>query len=62
MIKQERFEHDGCMLVRTYSDDEHMDVKNIETGEVYNEAIDPEDMHRQYEEIPKPEEPEEEVD
>lgn len=52
---------DGTRLVRTYSSDGKYIVRD---GEVYEEAIDPEEFGRQYEEsdelIPTPEEPEDE--
>ena len=51
---------DGVRLVRTYSD---LDVMISRDGEIYEEAIDPEDSGRVYVEteipIVRPEEPEE---
>lgn len=49
MIIQETFEWDGRMLVKTYSDKGYM-IRQIETGYLYEEATDPVDMHREYEE------------
>lgn len=52
----------GWILVKTYSD-AGFKVRQIETGTLYVEAIDPEFAHREYEETDIPEdyeEPEEE--
>lgn len=57
MIKQEVFDWQGRSLTKTYSDC-GMLVRNIETGETYGEAVDPTDMHRQYEEVENPEQEE----
>ncbi len=46
-------------LIKTYSDAGFM-VRNIETGELYSEAIDPISAHREYEETDIPIEVEEE--
>lgn len=62
MIKTEFYmkRDDGVTLVRTYSDIKMM-IKSDETGAIYDEAIDPEDMNRTYTEtdIPIVEEEEE---
>ncbi len=39
MIKQEFFEANGASLVKTYSDS-NKKLRQIETGIIYNEAID----------------------
>ena len=51
----------GWVLVKTYSD-AGFKVRQIETGDLYTEAIDPQFTHREYEETDIPvdwEEPEE---
>lgn len=61
MIVTELFmeREDGTRLIRTYSSDGKFIIRD---GEVYEEAIDPEELGRQYEEsdelIPEPDEPE----
>lgn len=63
MLKREFYEkrEDGVNLYRTYSD-ENFKIKQIETGYIYDEAIDVEDAPYTYEEtnIPIEEEEEEE--
>lgn len=51
MIKKEFYKtrKDGINLYRTYSDEGYR-IKQIETGNVYNEAIDVEDAPYTYEE------------
>lgn len=51
MIKREFYETrtDGVSLYRTYSDMNHY-IKQVETGNVYSEAIDTEDASFTYEE------------
>ena len=51
MIKREFYEtrNDGVSLYRTYSDINHY-IKQVETGNVYSEAIDTEDKNYTYEE------------
>ena len=55
MIVQERFQldPDGWWLVRTYSDAGFM-IRQDATGDLYAEAIDPEDAHRTYTETDIP--------
>lgn len=50
MIKQEVFEWQGRSLTRTYSDVGY-NIQNVETKEIYGEAVDPTDANRVYEEI-----------
>ena len=51
MIQQEFYKRtDGVNLVRTYSDEGYM-IRQIDTGELYEEAIDVEDTTHKYEEI-----------
>lgn len=52
MIVQEIIE-DYTTLVRTYSDKE-LKIRKIGTDEIYDEAIDPQVFHRQYEETDIP--------
>lgn len=49
MIKREFYEtrNDGVSLYRTYSDTKHY-IKQVETGNVYAEAIDTEDKNYTY--------------
>lgn len=49
MIKREFYEtrNDGVSLYRTYSDINHY-IKQVETGNVYSEAIDTEDANYTY--------------
>lgn len=49
MIKKEFFEtrEDGVNLYRTYSDTNHY-IKQVETGNVYSEAVDVEDAPYTY--------------
>lgn len=67
MIVQEFYatRKDGVNLFRTYSD-ENVYIRKVETGEIYTEAIDPENKlpERHYEEtdIPIEPDPEDEVD
>lgn len=51
MIKREFYEtrNDGVSLYRTYSDINHY-IKQVETGNIYSEAIDTEDASYTYEE------------
>ena len=51
MIKREFYEtrNDGVSLYRTYSDINHY-IKQVETGNVYSEAIDTDDAPYTYEE------------
>ena len=51
MIRREFYEtrNDGVSLYRTYSDINHY-IKQVETGNVYSEAIDTEDAPYTYEE------------
>lgn len=44
---------DGIVLVRTYSDADMM-IEQVGTGKRYAEAIDPEEMHREYIETDEP--------
>lgn len=44
---------DGVELERTYSD-ENFKIKSVETGAVYDEAIDPKKFNRQYTETDIP--------
>ncbi len=55
MIVQERFrlEEDGWVFVKTYSDAGMM-IRQDETGDVYEEAIDPEQAGRTYTEMDIP--------
>ena len=55
MILQTKFklEEDGWVLVRTVSS-RGMKVRQIGTGEIYDEAIDPDFMNREYEETDIP--------
>lgn len=47
MIQQETINFNGRLLVRTYSDAGKKIIQE-ETGWVYDEAVDPLDMHRVY--------------
>lgn len=47
MIVRERFQWDGRWLVKTYSNSGYM-VRQDETGDLYAEATDPEEMGRTY--------------
>lgn len=49
MIKKELFRErsDGIKLYRTYSD-ENFKIKQVETGNIYDEAIDVEDANYTY--------------
>ena len=47
MIQQETINFNGRLLVRTYSDSGKKIIQD-ETGDVYEEAVDPLDMHRTY--------------
>lgn len=47
MIQQETINFNGRLLVRTYSDAGKKIIQQ-ETGWVYDEAVDPLDMHRVY--------------
>lgn len=51
MIRREFYEtrNDGVSLYKTYSDLNHY-IKQVETGNVYSEAIDTEDKNYTYEE------------
>ena len=51
MIKKELFKTraDGVKLYRTYSDENYR-IKQVETGNIYDEAIDVEDANYTYEE------------
>lgn len=66
MIIQEEFqlEEDGWVLVKTYSD-QGMKIMQLETGVLYDEAIDPKFTNREYEEtnipIETPESEDEEI-
>lgn len=53
-----RIREDGVNLYRTYSD-ENYKIKQIQTGIIYDEAIDVEDSIYTYEETDIPIEPEE---
>lgn len=55
MLRQERFqlEEDGWVLVKTYSDAGMM-VRQDETGDLYAEAVDPEQAGRTYTETDIP--------
>lgn len=55
MIKTEIFDiwEDGTKLIRTYSDLNFM-IRQLETGILYPEAIDPDFTHREYEETDIP--------
>lgn len=53
MIVQEVFDWEGRSLTKTYSNDGFL-VRQIETGDLYGEAVDPTDMHREYEETDIP--------
>lgn len=59
MLVQEYFtrEYDGEQMVKHYSDLEYHGVQNVETLDIYEVAIDPVRMNRQYREveIPRPE-------
>lgn len=52
MIKKELFKErkDGIKLYRTYSDENYR-IKQVETGNIYDEAIDVEDANFTYVEI-----------
>lgn len=58
MIKQDVFDWDGRSLTKTYSDAGFM-VRQIETGDLYEEATDPTEANRAYEETDIPVEQEE---
>ena len=60
MIKKELFmtREDGMKLYRTYSNEGFL-ILQVETGNLYDEAIDPEDVERLYEETDIPIEKEE---
>lgn len=49
MLRQETFQQDegGWILVRSFSDDNKY-IRQDETGILYEEAIDPDFMHRTY--------------
>lgn len=51
---------DGVELERTYSD-KNFKIKSVETGAVYDEAIDPKKFNRQYTETDIPIESEEPI-
>ena len=55
MIVKEFFEirHDGVELERTYSD-ENFKIQSEDNGAIYDEAIDPKELNRQYEETDIP--------
>ena len=53
MIVQEIFDFEGRSLTKTYSDRGFL-VKQNETGNMYGEAVDPTDMHREYTETDIP--------
>lgn len=53
MIVQEVFDYEGRSLTKTYSDEGFL-VRQIETGDLYSEAVDPTEMHRAYEETDIP--------
>ena len=55
MIIKESFKtrEDGVKLIRVYSDKEVM-MRQVETGILYDEAIDPADLVREYEETDIP--------
>ena len=63
MIVKEFFEtrFDGVNLYRTYSD-ENFYIRQVETGNIYFEAVDIEDATYTYEETDEPIEKEEESD
>lgn len=63
MVKREFYQirNDGVNLYRTYSD-EKLKIRQLETGYIYDEAIDVEDSNYTYEETDmKIEEPEVEI-
>lgn len=47
MIKRETFLWDGRSLTRTYSDSGYM-IRQVETGDLYEEATDPTECNREY--------------
>ena len=53
MIKMESYEINGHLLVKTYSDT-GMKIRQDETGDLYDEAHDPAEMHRTYTETDEP--------
>ena len=55
MKKQEQYKirKDGVVLIRTWSDMDMM-LRQVASGELYGEAIDPESEHRDYEETDIP--------
>ena len=55
MLKTEYYttREDGVILDRTYSDAGFM-IRQVETGQLYEEAIDPRSIGRQYEETDVP--------
>ena len=63
MVKTEFYMErpDGVVLVRTYSD-LNMKIKSNETGAIYDEAIDPENMGRTYTETDIPIDEKEEIE
>ena len=63
MIKKEFYlkRSDGVNLYRTYSD-EYFNIKQIETGNIYDEAIDVESSNHSYEETDIPIEGEESIE
>ena len=58
MVKQDVFDWEGRSLTKTYSDAGFM-VRQIETGDLYEEATDPTETNRAYEETDIPVEQEE---
>lgn len=66
MIVQERLIHDGVEFIKTYSD-AGFTIRQIETGNIYGEAIDLAIYPKEYEETDElievePEDMEEEID
>lgn len=44
---------DGVVLERTYSD-QNFKIQSVETGAIYDDAIDPQELNRQYTETDIP--------
>lgn len=63
MIQTEIFDvwEDGTKLIRTYSDENFM-IRQVSTGNLYAEAIDPDFIHMEYTETDIPIDEEEPVE